>query len=244
MLIPRFARSNRETLFSSSLRFCFTMILLSTSIDMMTSNLMTSSKSHDKEKTVAPRKNREDISEAKRPFKGGRMKQGGVIEQKSNMLRWIPPGSPGLGGVEVKNEKHMRQTCSAGAGTWRLTDHERGRKPCRTIWMQVTKCSTNCLTHNFTNNFIVLASHEEYLRFVQETMLEISVTYGDVLKQTSSHITTSSQLLEVNIYLFSSSSYKAADANDSITKFEYIFSCGLFDCVEESIGLFMYIQTA
>ncbi|KAG5398574.1 hypothetical protein IGI04_020388 [Brassica rapa subsp. trilocularis] len=37
------------------------------------------------------------------------MKQGGVIEQKSNMLRWIPPGSPGLGGVEVKNEKHMRQ---------------------------------------------------------------------------------------------------------------------------------------
>ncbi|CAN7001214.1 unnamed protein product [Brassica rapa subsp. trilocularis] len=36
--------------------------------------------------------------------------------------------------------------------------------------MQVTKCSTNCLTHNFTNNFIVLASHQEYLRFVQRQM--------------------------------------------------------------------------
>lgn len=34
-----------------------------------------------------------------------------------------------------------------------------------------------------------------------------------------------------------------ADANDSPTKFKYIFSCGLFDCVEESIGSFMYIQT-
>ena len=39
------------------------------------------------------------------------------------------------------------------------------------------------------------------------------------------------------------SSYKAVDAIDPLKIFEYIFSCDLFDCVEESIGSLIYIQT-
>ncbi|CAF2245780.1 unnamed protein product, partial [Brassica rapa] len=34
-----------------------------------------------------------------------------------------------------------------------------------------------------------------------------------------------------------------ANAIDPLKFFEYIFSCNLFGCVEESIGSFMYIQT-
>ncbi|KAG5394338.1 hypothetical protein IGI04_024301 [Brassica rapa subsp. trilocularis] len=124
------------------------------------------------------------------------MKQGGVIEQKSNMLRWIPPGSPGLGGVEVKNEKHMRQ------------DH-------------------------------LDASHQVFdelphTQFYQQ-LYRLSLSRGISTVRSGNNVGDFSYIRrcpEANI-----SSYKAADANDSITKFEYIFSCGLFDCVEESIDL-------